>query len=196
MTMTNTAAVRAMSGPVPRWAEWAAHAIPLCILPSSLWRIGAMFAPDDWYHGNDLTTGSVLYMVFLSVLSEGVGLLAFGLVRPWGEVVPRWIPLLGGRRVRPMAAVVPATFGTVAIFALYVYFFLNQYVLHLHVKPKIGTDSTAIIPSGGPALWILVAAYIPLLAWAPLLGALTVAYQRRRGAPPAARYGIHAAAHS
>lgn len=28
-----------LTGPVPRWARWAAHAVPLLMLPSGLWRI-------------------------------------------------------------------------------------------------------------------------------------------------------------
>ncbi|MFI1680909.1 hypothetical protein [Streptomyces sp. NPDC020607] len=41
-----------------------------------------------------------------------------GLVREWGEVVPAWVPVLGGRRVRPLAAVVPALLGAAALFGL------------------------------------------------------------------------------
>jgi hypothetical protein len=171
-----------------RWPEWAAHAVPLCVLPSSLWRLGALFVPGDWY-ATRITVPAAFYLVFLSVLSEGLALLAFGLVRPWGEVVPRWIPLLGGRRVRPMAAVVPATLGTLALFALYAYVLLNTtHLIHVHFRPQVGGEHAGTIPSGGPGLWILVAAYLPLLAWAPLLGALTVAYHRRHSPYVRARH--------
>ncbi|MGW2681256.1 hypothetical protein [Streptomyces sp. NPDC001436] len=53
-------------------------------------------------------------MLFLSVLSECLALPTLGLVRSWGETVPRWIPHLGGRRVPPLAAVVPALLGAAA----------------------------------------------------------------------------------
>lgn len=36
--------------------------------------------------------------------------LTLGLARPWGEVVPHWLPGLGGRRVPVAVVVVPATF--------------------------------------------------------------------------------------
>ncbi|MCF2434810.1 hypothetical protein LV779_08895 [Streptomyces thinghirensis] len=36
-------------------------------------------------------------------MSEALALLTLGLVRPWGEVVPRRVPLLGGRPVPVMA---------------------------------------------------------------------------------------------
>lgn len=173
---------RATAAAVPRWAEYAAHAVPLCILPSSLWRILVPLTPDGWYHlhGPHVSLGTYLYMLTLSVVSEAFGLLAFGLVRRWGEVVPRWIPLLGGRRVPPPAAIVPATAGVLALVALYVYVLLNIFRLHVHVEPSIGKGDTFVIPDGGPGLWVLVAAYLPLLAWAPLVAALTVAYRRRR----------------
>jgi hypothetical protein len=166
--------------PIPRWSEWAAHAIPLCVLPSSLWRLGARFGPHDWYDPR-FSLASTLYLIFLSALSEGLALLAFGLVRPWGEVVPHWIPFLGGRRVRPLTAVVPAALGTLTLFALYAYVLLQAtHVTHVHFEPRIGGEHSGTLPSDGPALWVLLAAYSPLLAWGPLLGALTVAYHRRR----------------
>jgi len=46
------------------------------------------------------------YVLGLTLILLGLGLLTLGLVQRWGEVVPRWIPVLGGRRVRPLAAVV------------------------------------------------------------------------------------------
>jgi hypothetical protein len=37
-----------------------------------------------------------------------------------------------------------------------------------------------VLPRHGPARWLLIACYLPLLAWAPLLAAVTAAYWRRR----------------
>ena len=99
---TATLATRARAGtsaPVPRWANLAAHAVPLRVLPSALWRIGAWLAgPSGWYHvTRDLPAAA--YVLCLTVASEGLALLTLGLVRPWGDVVPAWIPRLGGRRI-------------------------------------------------------------------------------------------------
>jgi hypothetical protein len=55
-----------------------------------------------------LTVGMVLGL--LSTLGAA---LTHGLVTPWGERFPRWLPRIGGRRVPVMLAVVPA--GAVAI---------------------------------------------------------------------------------
>jgi hypothetical protein len=49
----------------------------------------------------------------LGALSTGGALLTHGLVAPWGERFPRWMPRYAGRRVPPMLAVVPA--GVVAV---------------------------------------------------------------------------------
>jgi hypothetical protein len=46
---------------------------------------------------------------FMAMLALGGAGLTFGLVRPWGEVYPPWIPRLGGRPVRPRTAIIPAT---------------------------------------------------------------------------------------
>jgi hypothetical protein len=60
-----------------------------------------------------------VYIVAISILCEAVALTAFGLVRPRGEVAPPWLPFIGGRRVRPRAAIVPATLGSLALMLLW-----------------------------------------------------------------------------
>jgi hypothetical protein len=56
----------------------------------------------------------VAYLGGLGLLSDGPAFLALGLVRRWGEVWPRWMPVVGGRRVRQLAALVPALLGGIA----------------------------------------------------------------------------------
>ncbi|MEV4443715.1 hypothetical protein AB0K09_32960, partial [Streptomyces sp. NPDC049577] len=164
--------VNALPG-VPRWAALAAHAVPLVTLPSGLWRVA--LAAGLPVAGEPLrSVWGVLYVLTLSAVSEGLALLTLGLVRGWGEVVPRWIPLLGGRPVRPLAAVVPALLGAAGLFALYGWFFYARYA---------GLGQGHI---GTPAQDLLVlVCYAPLLAWAPLVTAVTIAYYRRRTAAPA-----------
>ncbi|MFD3873081.1 hypothetical protein [Streptomyces sp. NPDC058623] len=60
----------------------------------------------------------MLYVLTLTAVIEALALLTLGPVQPWGEVVPRWIPLIGGRPVRPLAAVIPALLGAAALFLL------------------------------------------------------------------------------
>jgi hypothetical protein len=64
----------------------------------------------------------------------GRGPLTIGLVRPWGEVLPRWIPLVGGRTVPVRAAVTVAGLGTIFIFGVYAYALLNP-IFRFRVPP-------------------------------------------------------------
>src|SRR5262245_22808147 len=93
----------------PRWIEWTARAASLTALPSGLWRVAlGVVVPvgfsghlaDMYSPGWSLTP----YVIVLSLLAEGLAMLTLGLVRPWGEVVPSWIPFLGGRHIPPLAA--------------------------------------------------------------------------------------------
>jgi hypothetical protein len=158
--------------PVPRWARTAAHLVPAATLPSGLWRIalvlGVVQAPLD--HGAATAVdglGNAAAIVALSVVAEGAALLTLGLIRPWGERVPAWIPLIGGRRIPPYAVIAPAALGALALQAIWTFAFVNVFRLGL------GFSSP-----GWEAL--LIACYLPLLAWAPLLAATTWAYWRRR----------------
>ncbi|OLB80597.1 MAG: hypothetical protein AUI14_06175 [Actinobacteria bacterium 13_2_20CM_2_71_6] len=80
---------------VTRWA-WALG-IPLGFGTATL-RAMDRENPGIWFGGAALGTMALLGSA-----------LTFGLVRRWGETFPRWIPVLGGRRVPVPLAVVPAT---------------------------------------------------------------------------------------
>ncbi|WP_371502526.1 hypothetical protein [Kitasatospora sp. NBC_00374] len=170
--MTTTPLDSAAS-PTPRWAVRAAHIAALSALPAGIWRLlltaGYLGGyTEAGYEALGITGWSAFYVAGLSVATEALALLTIGLVRPWGEVLPRWIPLLGGRRVHPMAAVVPAALGAVGLTCIWTPFALWWAVPH--------PDMTAL---GNTVVGFL---YLPLVAWGPLLGAVTFAYHRRRHA--------------
>ncbi|MEU8773457.1 hypothetical protein [Streptomyces sp. NPDC048606] len=172
--------------PVPRWAVRVAHAIPLCVLPSGLWRVALVLGLAGYDADYRWAVWERPYVIGLSVVSEGLALLALGLVRPWGEVVPGWVPELRGRRIPIPAVVVPAALGAALIMTLCAYGVLNQ--IFGFVEPL--NDNGDGFPTSGPAAWALWTTYAPLLAWGPLLAILTVAYHRRRrtdDAPTAVR---------
>lgn len=158
--------------PPPRWAVLAAHLVPLVTLPSGLWRLAlvAGFSLGLRVDGVPVAVhGQEAFgIALLSVVSEALALLTLGLVRPWGERVPLWVPLIGGRRVPPLAAIVPASLGTVALAVIWAWAFRNF--------PNLGS----IGYSDGGWQVLLVVCYLPLLLWAPLLGLVTYAYYRRR----------------
>ncbi|MFE2413649.1 hypothetical protein ACFXDE_35495 [Kitasatospora sp. NPDC059408] len=105
----------------------------------------------------------------LSLLAEALAFLTLGLVRPWGLVVPRWVPLLGGRRVRPLAAVVPALLGSAILTDLGATALFGGWARNL---------AEADSPHGVAAV-VMTLAYLPLVAWGPLLGAVAIDYARR-----------------
>ena len=164
--------------PVPRWAYRLAHAIPFFVLPSSLWRLGLVFGSSmgmldtngqpTYVHG----FGIKLYIVGLSVVSEAFALTGLGLVQRWGEVVPAWIPFIGGRRVAPYAAIIPATLGGLSLIALWTWGMRDAY-----------TDSFLHFSN---TFWqyLMVGSYSLLHLWGPSLLLLTWAYYRRRTVHP------------
>lgn len=159
---------------VPRWAEGVAHTIPFLVLPSSLWRLAVAFG-FPMGQLNDAGELAVVrgwpavYIAVISLLAEAVALTAFGLVRPWGEVAPAWLPFLGGRAVRPMVAIGAATVGSVALMLIWTVGFWDVW---------IGSQAHTMASPFWAAVFAIC--YAPLNFWGPALLALTVAYQRRR----------------
>ena len=172
---------------VPRWARITACAIPLTVLPSSVWRIAACTFHAPIMRG-DLGSGLGssgrpgvplgLYVILLSIVSELLAFTAVGLVSTWGEVVPRWIPVLHGRRVPALAAVVPAALGAAVLTLLWTWMAVSMSLgLRIDGRPQA---ATAPVSFGDWKGLVAVAAYAPLLVWGPLLGAVTISYWRRR----------------
>ncbi|MEU3774294.1 hypothetical protein AB0F11_14025 [Streptomyces sp. NPDC032472] len=178
---------------MPRWAVRVAYAITLTVLPAGLWRvlsvdfrIPLMDAPSDGRPPPDWFGGEWWYVIALSVVSEALAFLAVGLVSVWGEVWPRWIPWLRGRRVPILAAVIPAGLGATFNTLLWPY---SMIMISFGRRVDGGVN-----PGGGTHGWqafVFYASYWPLAAWGPLLGILTVHYYRRRRAAESADAEVH-----
>ncbi len=88
---------------VPRWAVRTGYAITLAVLPSCLWRIGGFIVglplldhgPTPAERDPAPFDGGWAYILALSVVSEALALLCFGLVARWGEVWPGSSPTAG-----------------------------------------------------------------------------------------------------
>ncbi|WP_199829727.1 hypothetical protein [Streptomyces sp. MMG1121] len=113
----------------------------------------------------------MVYVLILSVASQAAACLTLGLVKPWGERVPRWVPRLGGRRIPPLVVVIPAAAGAIMVTGL------CAAVTLLPGGPLDNPD----FPHGTAGV-IMDVCYAPLLGWGPLVAALCIAYARRRRA--------------
>lgn len=158
--------------PVPVWALRLAKALPFVVLPHCLWRLP--FAVDFTMgqvdpHRPPMPWWAPGYVVGLSVLTEALCLLTTGLVAGWGELFPRWIPFVGGRQVPPLAAVIPAVLGGLALVAMF-----DLYPLAwAGFLPEVGFSN---------GWWMLLARVCisPAMLWGPIVLALACAYYRRR----------------
>lgn len=103
--------------------------------------------------------------------------LTLGLVQRWGEIFPRWIPGLAGKRVPVSLAVVPASFVAMAIIPASVTMLMMA-----------GMPSEGSIPGFSLSNWAPVGPAFLWPLWGVALGAATLAYWlRRRGACTACR---------
>ena len=158
----------------PRWARRAAVLAVLTTIPSALWRMAMAVGIPVGVSDEVLSERfgfpgrGTIYVFGLSLLLVGLASLTLGLVQRWGEVVPAWMPLLGGRRVPPMAAIVPASMGAGLLTLLWVVVMANFGL----VADEFGLE--------GPEAAVVMACYAPLLLWGPLLATVTVSYYRRR----------------
>ena len=180
-------AAHAPAAGVSRRVRVTAFAVPLTVLPSSAWRIAActFHAPilrGDL--GSALRSSGLpgiplgLYVILLSIVSELLAFAVVGLVSTWGEVFPRWIPVLHGRRVPVLSAVVPAALGAAVLTLLWTWTAVSLSLgLGVDGLPRLQDDPLGFSDWQG---LVAVAAYAPLLLWGPLLGAVTISYWRRR----------------
>lgn len=164
------------AAPPPRWARRAAWLAVLTTVPSGLWRMAMAVeipvgASDQIRHELYGFPGwGTAYVFGLTFVLVGLALLTLGLVQRWGEVVPHWISFVGARRVPPLAAVIPAGAGAVALTLLWV-----------STVSNVGTIWDLYGLEGAERV-MMMACYAPLLLWGPLLASVTVSYHRRHRA--------------
>ncbi|MEU9591629.1 hypothetical protein AB0D84_18195 [Streptomyces sp. NPDC048193] len=170
-TLPPTPAHLVTAAPVPLWARRVAAAVLWTSMPSALWRFAVVLGvplglADSEYDAMLIPGWGYLIVPLLSVFQEALAFLTLGLVRPWGEVWPRWVPRLRGRRIPVLAAAVPAALGALACTVYGVLFVWTT--LHADM---------AITPWGE---WVMTVCYVPIVAWGPLLAVVTTHYYRRR----------------
>ncbi len=169
---------RLRSGPVvgssARWgvvATWVAAAVPVVYAATRwAWALGiplgfsaetlddmAREMPGIWWGGAALASMGLIGSA-----------LTIGLIRPWGETFPRWIPVLRGRRVPIPVAVVPALTVAMAVTSAGLMF------------------TRLLIADPGRVTWAIHGPAVLWPIWGAALAVAALAYRSRRLAGPAA----------
>ncbi len=152
-----------------RWRRPITIAAALCPMPYALLRMTWL---TPWPIGFDAATLEAqpemrLFGLLLGFAALGGSVLTIGLISRWGVVFPAWLPVLRGRPVPVMAAVVPGLAVAAAIT-----------VAGHSVVQQAFTEGWDV--EGFTMVGLLL---FPFPVWGPLLGAATLAYwQRRRDA--------------
>jgi hypothetical protein len=102
----------------PAWTTRMTYAAAALALPYPAvriaWALGIpLGVPGGYLQGEEPLVR--VGIAALGGLAVGGAILTIGLVRPWGEFFPRWIPVLRGRRVPIWFAVVPGLWAAVVI---------------------------------------------------------------------------------
>ena len=153
-----------------RWgkvATYVAVAVPLTYAATRLaWVVTVPLGITSEFLGEMQDNGMIVAAAGLGGFAVVGAVLTLGLVQRWGEVFPRWMVGLAGRRVPIKLATVPASIVAVAVASASVAFLSSPKALAL-----IGDGSAAVLPM---VLWPL---------WAVALAVATYAYHLRRRGP-------------
>lgn len=169
---------------VPTWVKVVAWTVPLTTLPSVIWRlvtsIGGLISGDDpCINPGQTSIGEAIWILAALPSGQlGLALLTIGLIRPWGEVIPQWIPVLGGRQVPVTFAATAATAGAVMLVVCVVGFVIMPILGLVEEKPLNPLPPGCSVPD-----WEVLRWYLPMTVWPPLLLVVTWHYVKRRRTP-------------
>jgi hypothetical protein len=152
-----------------RWATWVAAIVPLIYAATRwAWALGIPLGLDAHLLQTAQTVGggACAGAVLGSVAICGA-VLTLGLIQPWGEIFPRWLPFIGGRPVPPMLAIVPATVVSILVTAAGLMFWR---------RTLLGTGAFTLSDGN----WAALAPELLWPLWGVALGAATLAYYVRR----------------
>jgi hypothetical protein len=112
--------------PPPRSAVRAAYAAAAAAIIGfiplhAIWALGIpLFADAELFRAWHENGGGV-YLLTLNLLAVLPAVLAIALIRPWGLVFPRWVPVFGGHRVPRMLLIAPGAGLSVSLLAYTVF---------------------------------------------------------------------------
>ncbi|WP_257351371.1 hypothetical protein [Pseudalkalibacillus decolorationis] len=163
-----------------RRGKWITYIAVLAPIPYAItryaWALGIPLGVDPGFLQDFSSVNPMHHItewVFGSICIAG-GLLTLGLIRKWGEVFPLWFPLIRGKRVPILLAVIPATCVAIAVTAAGFVFTFSFIAVKLQLMPTDGILVSQIWGAVGPMLlWV---------PWGVALGLATISYYyRRRG---------------
>lgn len=150
-----------------RWgrrAVWIAIAAPVLYCATRwAWALGFSLGIDPVAYQEAREQG--LWIAGAALASLGIigAVLTLGLIQRWGEVFPRWMIGLSGRRVPPMLAVIPAMFVSVLV--------TSTSTMYMRI---------VLIDGITPATWPLSLPEVFFAVWGVALFVAALAYYRRR----------------
>ncbi|MFS0702580.1 hypothetical protein AB6N24_21595 [Cellulomonas sp. 179-A 4D5 NHS] len=148
-----------------RWAIVAAVVPALYAATRLAWVAGYPFGMQADDYDAMVADGMLAAAFGLAAFALVGSVLTLGLFQRWGEVFPRWMVGLAGRRVPVMLAVVPATLVAVAVVPASI------------TLLAIGPDQ---LRAEAAESWGALAPMLLWPLWGPALGAATYAYHLRR----------------
>ncbi|MFC0676086.1 hypothetical protein [Brachybacterium hainanense] len=161
------------------WARMLTLLAVLAPVPSIIWRLLMLAGADLGFAEAQLfrtDPRGVSYVLALCVIEAAVCLACWGLIRPWGERLPRWLPGLGGRvipRLLPTAVGLAGTLALVMILAPLLWSFGGAWL----GITEAWTPTDGMTPAQSLLLGVM---YAPFFLWpVPVAGAV-VGYWRRR----------------
>jgi hypothetical protein len=165
-----------------RWGRIAVHVALVApvfyAFTRYVWALGFPLGMTEEYLRSGQESGTWTGGLFLATFILVVAVLMLGLVQRWGEVFPRWMIGLAGRRVPIALAVVPASLASVLVFVggIGIWSGLDQMVANLAAAGSEGIGIIgAIIFQVGPTLLFPV--------WGVALALATLGYYYRRRGP-------------
>ncbi|WP_052462138.1 hypothetical protein [Nigerium massiliense] len=171
----------AVGAPVQPWARAAAWACLLLPMPSVIWRVAMLLGADVGFADADAFRGDpglTAYVLGLDVTEVAVGVLCLGLIMRWGEVVPRWVPGLGGRVIHRLVPTVIGGVGNVTLYAIMAG--LAAAFVPVWLGQRAGWTPDRGMDSGQRA--VLLVCYVPFFLWPVAITPALVGYWRRRSA--------------
>ncbi|MGG0656933.1 hypothetical protein [Rummeliibacillus pycnus] len=163
-----------------RWGNWITLIAALAPLPYAVtrfaWALGIPLGVEPQFLEESVKMNPMATLTewVFGGLCVGGGLLTIGLIQKWGEVFPRWVPFIGGKRVPVLMAVIPASIVAIALTAAGFIFTFGFFAIKFQVVPAEGIILSEIEGTIGPML-----SWMP---WGVALGLAAISYYyRRRG---------------